>query len=359
MAYFPLHFLYALHALAAEFTICDRWFSSLPGPTWPNRYFALTGTSLGRVTMPSGFFNPNLHCYNQTTLFDRLNERQIPWKVYFHDTPQSLTLVHQWAHVSRYHEMDGFFEDARGAEKDFPNFAFIEPRYSSSGQIDDHPPHNILAAQELIGRVFNAIRENEALWETTLLIVTYDEHGGFYDHVNPPAAIPPDHHSEEYTFDRLGVRVPAVLVSPWVGRRLEQTQFDHTSLLKYLIEKWGLGPLGERTAAANSVAVALRISDGLRADTVKGISIPPEMTPLAALVIPAETSENLNENQEALAGFAAFLETKIADSPANKVERTERGHLGAQDQMAVAQERVRLFIAQQPESSNATGSSKP
>jgi phospholipase C len=349
MGYFPLNFLYALHALAAEFTICDHWFSSLPGPTWPNRFFALTGTSLGRVTMPSGIFNPNLHYYDQTTLFDRLNERNIFWKVYFHDTPQSLTLVHQWApqNAARYQEMQAFFDDARGAEKDFPAFAFIEPRYSSSGQNDDHPPHNILAAQELIGRIFNAIRENEPLWRSTLLIVTYDEHGGFYDHISPPGATPPDGHGEEYTFDRLGVRVPAVLVSPWVGKRLEPTQFDHTSLLKYLIEKWNLGPLGARTAAANSIGCALRTADGLRANTLGGISIPPEMTALAAITIPAETSEVLNEHQEALAGFAAFLETKTADSPENKVERSNRGHRSAQDQMDVVQERIRLFLEQQ------------
>src|SRR5262249_33411553 len=105
--------------------------------------------------------------------------------------------------------------------------------------------------------VYNAIRGNNDLWNQTLLVILFDEHGGFYDHVPPPAAIPPDGHQEEYTFERLGVRVPAVLVSPWVGKRVEKTLFDHTSLLKYLINKWDLGPLGARAAAANSIGVAI------------------------------------------------------------------------------------------------------
>jgi hypothetical protein len=88
-------------------------------------------------------------------------------------------------------------------------------------------------------------------------VVFYDEHGGFYDHVQPPPAIPPDSHREEFSFDRLGVRVPALLISPWVDNRVESTQFDHTSFLKYLTDKWNLGPLGNRTAAATSIACAI------------------------------------------------------------------------------------------------------
>jgi phospholipase C len=115
-----------------------------------------------------------------------------------------------------------------------------------------------MKAEKLIADVYNAIRGNEDLWKSTLLIVFYDEHGGFYDHVEPPSAVPPDEHREEYSFDRLGVRVPSLLVSPWVDRRVEAVQFDHTSVLKYLTEKWQLRPLpSRRVAVARSIGVAL------------------------------------------------------------------------------------------------------
>lgn len=264
MGFYPLDFLPALHALARNFTICDRWFSSLPGPTWPNRFFALSGTSNGRVNMPDdGTHKVDLPGYfqqTQETLFDRLNERAIHWKVFFHDIPQTAVFTNQREphNAARYFYIDQFFVDARGAEIEFPQFCFIEPDYLGYQQNDAHPPHDIMRAEKLIADVYNAIRANEALWKSTLLVVAYDEHGGFFDHVEPPPAVPPDDHHEEYSFDRLGVRVPAILVSPWADAAVESTQFDHTSLLKYLSDKWGLGPLGRRTAAANSIGVALR-----------------------------------------------------------------------------------------------------
>jgi phospholipase C len=264
MAYYPLDFLPALHCLAREFTICDHWFSSLPGPTWPNRFFALTGTSKGRVNMPSdGTHKADLPGYfqqDQDTIFDRLTEKGIHWKVYFHDVPQSWVLKHQREphNAARYFYIRQFFEDARGAAEEFPAFSFIEPDFMGINENDDHPPHDIMKAEKLIADVYNAIRGNEDLWKSTLLIVFYDEHGGFYDHVEPPSAVPPDEHREEYSFDRLGVRVPSLLVSPWVDRRVEAVQFDHTSVLKYLTEKWQLRPLpSRRVAAARSIGVAL------------------------------------------------------------------------------------------------------
>src|SRR5262245_56967857 len=258
MSYYPLMFLDALHRLARDFTICDHWFSSLPGPTWPNRFFALSGTSSGRVMMPEGITHPNLEEFfkqDQTTIFDQLNAAGRTWKVYFYDFPCSLILNNQRrepANLANYFGIDQFFKEVRD-EANFPDFCLIEPKYAGRDQNDDHPPHNTMKAEKLIADVYNAIRSRPDLWQSSLLVVVYDEHGGFYDHVPPPATIPPDEHHEEYTFDRLGVRVPAILVSPWVDQRVENSQFDHTSLLKYLTDKWSLGPLGARTAAANSI----------------------------------------------------------------------------------------------------------
>ncbi|MDA4120157.1 MAG: phospholipase, partial [Thaumarchaeota archaeon] len=189
MGYYPLDFLPALHRLARDFLVCDQWFSSLPGPTWPNRFFAITGTSSGRVNMPEdGEHGADIEGWfqqEQATLFDRLSEKYISWKLYFHDIPQSICLVHQRTaeRVARYFPVSQFYEDARGPEADFPAFCFIEPDYNGVTENDDHPPHDIMKAQKLLADVYNAIRSNERLWDSTLLVVLYDEHGGFYDHV--------------------------------------------------------------------------------------------------------------------------------------------------------------------------------
>lgn len=308
MSYYPLGFLPALHALAREFTICDHWYASVPGPTWPNRFFALSGTASGRVRMPAGIRHPELENalfnQNQETLFDRLSAGGRSWKIYFYDFPCSLLLrkLRQPENLSHYQTISHFFADAQTAAG-FPEFCFIEPKYFGPDQNDNHPPHNVMKSEKLIADVYNAIRANPELWNSTLLMVLFDEHGGFYDHVPPPATVPPDAHNEEYTFDRLGVRVPALLVSPWVGKRVETTAFDHTSFLKYLIDKWEMGPLGSRAAQANSIAVAIG-EPAARTDTTPFIRVP------YSDLIPAKPElekEDASDHQKALRLFAAYL----------------------------------------------------
>jgi phospholipase C len=307
MGYYLTGRLPALHELGRNFTVCDHWFSSLPGPTWPNRFFALSGTSSGRVLMPEGILHlrpQEVFVQDQFTLFDRLNEAGKSWRIYYYDFPSSLLLNRQRRpeNLAGYNRIQDFFTDVRD-EKTFPSFVFVEPKYFGADQNDDHPPHNIFKAEKLIADVYNAIRSSPALWNSTLLVVVYDEHGGFYDHVEPPPAFPPDDHHEEWTFDRLGVRVPAILISPWVGARVEKTQFDHTSLLKYLQKKWGLGDLGRRTEVANSIDVALNESQA-RQDTVPFIRVPytnliPERPDLE--------KDEPSDHQKALHAFAWYL----------------------------------------------------
>lgn len=315
MGYYKLGKLPALHALARDFTICDRWFSSLPGPTWPNRFFALSGTSSGEIDMPSGLQQVDLSWYvhqHQDTIFDRLNEKQRTWKVFYYDFPNSWLLLHQvlsFSNRHRYHKIDEFFNTDVHDEKSFPDFVFIEPKYFGQDQNDDHPPHNIMKAEKLVADVYNAIRSNPDLWMSTLLVVYYDEHGGFYDHVIPPAATPPDNETKHYSFNQFGLRVPALLISPWVGRRVEHTVFDHTSLLKYLIEKWGLRGLGDRTTAANSIAVALT-EENPRTDTVGFIRVPySDLIPPR----PELEKEDVSDHQAAIHGFASDLEKRTKD----------------------------------------------
>jgi phospholipase C len=306
MGYYVLGRLPALHELGQNFTVCDHWFSSLPGPTWPNRFFALSGTSSGRVEMPQGFTHPHLAilAQDQVTLFDRLNEAGKSWSVFYYDFPSSLLLMHQRqaANLRRYAPIKAFFEGVRD-EKAFPEFALIEPKYFGADQNDDHPPHNVFKAEKLIADVYNAIRGNADLWNSTLFVILYDEHGGFYDHVSPPPGKAPDNHREEWTFDRLGVRVPALLVSPWVEARVEPTPFDHTSLLKYLTDKWGLGPLGARTAEAESLVGALN-QQKARQDTVPFIRVS------YSTLVPANPdleADDSSIHHEAIHAFAANL----------------------------------------------------
>ena len=310
MSYYPVGMLPGLHQLASDFTVCDRWFSSLPGPTWANRFFSVSGTASGKVDMPNGPKHPDLKgFFNQTqdTIFDRLHEAQRSWWIYYYDIPCSLVLAkqrqpHQLAH---YRNINHFFnEDVKDAAT-FPDFVFIEPKYSGIDQNDDHPPHNVIKGEKLIADVYNAIRSNDELWNSTLLVIAFDEHGGFYDHVEPPPAVPPRPFQEgdEYKFDRYGVRVPALLVSPWVGRRVEHTLFDHTSVLKYLIEKWGLkASLGNRTDQANSIASALR--ETRRDDTVAFIRVP--YSDLVPDRPDLETEQN-SDYQMALHALSFFL----------------------------------------------------
>jgi len=163
--------------------------------------------------MPAGKEMLQLHWYteqSQPTIFSRMTERGIPWRIYHYDFPCSLVLTQQRQpeNLAHYAAIGDFFTDAAGKESDFPAFTFIEPQYFGVGQNDDHPPHNVMKAEKLIADVYNAVRSNPDLWERTLIIVVYDEHGGFYDHVDPPPTIAPDDKTGSWSFNQLGVRVP-------------------------------------------------------------------------------------------------------------------------------------------------------
>ncbi len=282
MAYFPFgktpkgDALPVLHSLAREFGVCDHWFSSMPGPTWQNRFFTHSGTSLGHTKMPSMSDPSAMGLYYQETIFDRLTESGISWKIFHDGIPQSIVLTRlltRYLTFRGYAGMGDFYKLAKGDPVDFPKYTFIEPCYFGKNENDQHPPADVRLGEQLISDVYNAIRSNPKLWESTLLVLTSDEHGGFYDHVAPPASVAPDDHVAEWSFDRLGVRVPTILVSPWIEKGVIKTVFDHTSLLRYLCEKWNLDPLGARMQAeagdkrANSFADELTKRATPRTDT--------------------------------------------------------------------------------------------
>jgi phospholipase C len=338
MGVYPRGFFPVLHTLAENFAICDHWYSSLPGPTWPNRFFVHSGTANGHVTMPSGVFDKNWHLYDQTTVFDRLEEKSISWKVYHQGMPQSLALVHQLDYPQNYHDMPDFFTDAAGPAANFPQYSFIEPCYSGSDQNDQHPPSDIMQGEAFLARVYNALRGNPDLWNSTLFVFLYDEHGGFYDHIVPPAATPPDDKTSEYAFNQYGVRVPALLISPWIAKGFIATEFDHTSLLAYLTDKWGLGPLGARTAAAAHFGPALLALSAPRTDA------PPPFDLNALPAMQPNSDPRINENQKALISFSHSLEEHIGDPLDQVGNRALQILQGPAAQFKVALERFGRFF---------------
>ena len=381
MAYFDRqgsNRLSVLHTLAESFAICDHWFCSVPGPTWPNRFFVHSGTSNGWVQMPAGF--SHWHDYDQVTLYDRLNEQRVSWKIYFDDIPQSLMLTHQRRarNRARYERMSNFYADAKGPADKFPQYAFIEPCYLGGYENDQHPPANVLDGEVLIAKVYNALRANVTLWKKTLFVLLYDEHGGFYDQVYPPDHVtPPDAKAGDgFDFKRLGPRVPALLISPYAPKAVVPTVFDHTSLLRYLQKKWGLGPLGNRTAQAASFEDALLPVP--RTDTPAKIPEPStDPHPLGPSVAapqrrgaraPAKARRGfgpagapapgvtVNDLQSNLLAFTQLLEAEAKDSPAASARRAFRETRSTEGQIAVAKERVTQFLgASKPKTGRPAG----
>ncbi len=233
--------------LAQEFAICDRWFSSVPGPTWPNRFFVHAATSDGVVQMGLKFY---LRSYPMRTIYENLAAAGKTWTIYFHDIPQALAMRRLRSKKNRrnFHKFARFEPDARSGN--LSSYVFIEPRYFNFFKKwqanDQHPNHDVRWGEALISDVYETLRTSPE-WETTLLVVTFDEHGGFYDHVLPPGGVPsPDGKQSrdpgfEFKFDRLGLRVPTVLVSPLIPKgTIDSTVYEHSSILATAREAYGL-----------------------------------------------------------------------------------------------------------------------
>jgi phospholipase C len=238
-----------LTTLAKSFALCTSWYASVPGPTWPNRFFVHCATSKGFID------NSQFHNLDMQTIFENLFAAGNSWKIYSHDFPQTQVLqgLQGEEFDQNWDSIGGFKKDA--ANDTLPDYAFIEPKYTEFlGEANDqHPPHSVQAGEQLIADVYNAVRSSPG-WNDTLLIVLYDEHGGTFDHVLPPAAVPPDNHTDQFAFDRLGLRVPAILISPYISAgTIVSTQFDHSSIPAMVKKNFGLPDfLTDRDKNANT-----------------------------------------------------------------------------------------------------------
>jgi phospholipase C len=336
MHYFTQAHVPAISQLARAFAVSDRWFASAPCQTWPNRLFAHTGSAGGDVN------NTALHVpYMMPTTFERVADGGKTWGIYFHDFPQTATLGRLWWHAGGFHFFDRFLEDA--AAGTLPSYCFIEPRYFADLDAqempnDQHPPHNVEYGDALIASVYNALRAGPG-WENTLLIVTYDEHGGCYDHVFPgPAASPGGPFPDGYPFDSYGVRVPAVIVSPFVkaGSVIRPTgaiPFDHTTIFRTLQDVFDLNkaPLTPRTASAPSLIEHLLASP--ENPGPPSLAVQPPIPQAAELENEAKLKPN--GQQAALSKAASVLPTFGAD-PDVHIKRIQTAPPPLPEHMTVA-----------------------
>ena len=266
-----------LNTLANSFAVCDGWHSSLPGPTFPNRLFAMGASSGGLDHSPStwellnwegldGFRYPN------GSIFDALKThyKDEAWRIY---AGSDFPLVSALNGINTFdvHSINDLKIDLSAGSYPY-RLTWIEPDYGDmvfgtfKGGTSQHPMDNVSDGEKLIKEVYETIRQSP-LWEFSLLVVTWDEHGGFYDHVQPGNAVAPGdtklgskYSKYGFTFTRLGVRVPSVVISPFIPAGIiDHRVYDHSSIPRTVEEVFGLPPLTDRDSAANSVATLLNL----------------------------------------------------------------------------------------------------
>lgn len=268
-------------SMAQNFVLFDRWFASVPGPTNPNRAYLTSGTSHGHGRNDQAFLTAGLP---QRSIFQQLSEADISWINYSNTTGfQPDALFYDWtvasgANATRVKPLSQFYADARAGT--LPQFTYINPECCSYDSF--HPPSPVTAGEGFIKGVYEALRASPQ-WHETLFIMTFDEHGGFGDHVPPPVDVPtgddmvyteraPDGRNVTFDFTRLGVRVPTIVMSPWVGAGVVENkgrnnggEYSHTSILAFLAELWGLDVLTPRVGW--SATFEHLILDRMREDT--------------------------------------------------------------------------------------------
>jgi phospholipase C len=275
MGMFPPSALPVLSGLARGFAVCDHWYSSVPTETFPNRAFACAATSQGHM-------NDATSSFTVQSIFGLMTAHNVSWKIYGYDAepltrgnfPDTLD-----APEANFGKFPDFQADAAAGQ--LPAYSFLEPSWGSTGN-SQHPNYDVALGEALILEVYRTVRNGPG-WASTLLIITYDEHGGCYDHVPPPAgATPPDSTIGEFGFDftRFGLRVPAVLVSPLIPAGTiyrvpdGSTPIDHTSVLKTIEQRWGLPALTARDAAAPGLGGVLTLTVPRTDDPLANVAAP-------------------------------------------------------------------------------------
>jgi phospholipase C len=236
--------------LVSQATVFDRWFCSILSSTYPNRYY----THAGRTEQVDN----SMVTSNMPTIWDRLASAGVPATYYFNDLPFLALWGEKYLPIAR--PFETFL--AQAASGTLPSFSYIDPFFLGEGQggsNDDHPHADIHRGQAFLSLIISSL-VNSPLWPKTALVITYDEWGGFFDHV-PPPRLPDDAPTNDFDHSQAGFRVPTFVLSPYARRgRIEHATFDHTSILKLAEWRFGLSPLAPRDAAARNIAAALDFS---------------------------------------------------------------------------------------------------
>ncbi|KAL5724862.1 phospholipase C [Ranunculus cassubicifolius] len=231
--------------LVSEFSVCDRWFSSIPSLTQPNRLFVHSATSYGQTTNDTLKLIQGLP---QKTIFESLDEADYSFGIYYQILPSTLFYrnLRRLKYFGNFHQFDLNFE-RHCRDGKLPNYTVIEQRYFGTKLFpgnDDHPSHDVTDGQNFVKKVYEALRSSPQ-WNEMLFIIVYDEHGGFYDHVPTPSSGVPTPDDIDgpapsfFKFDRLGVRVPCIMISPWIEKGTvlhgpsgpyPNSEFEHSSI---------------------------------------------------------------------------------------------------------------------------------
>lgn len=256
MGYYTTDDLGFYYSLYSTFAIADRYFSSVMGPTYPNRFYLIAGTSFGHITND---FPGKSGEFSQPTIYNLLDAAGVSWKVY--EAPFSFSLLFDYVRSQRRANVvpiDQYFTDAQAGT--LPQVALLDLEFDAppNEEIDEHPPSNVQVGEAYVAGAIQALMDSP-VWSSSALFLTYDEHGGFYDHVAPPTACMPDDilpmletGDVPAGFDHYGIRVPLVVVSPFARQHfVSHVVHDHTSILRFIETRFGLPALTRRDANAD------------------------------------------------------------------------------------------------------------
>ena len=273
MAYYTRQDTPIFHALMDNYAICDRYFCSVMGPTWPNRFYLNGATSSGGWRNSDGKGNKPLWGGGGKSMWAKLRDKCLSSRTYFQDVPwidgaypggvvgrtintsrifDNQPSAGALAHIVPNLIYNTFETDCR--EGTLPTVSYIDPGFIAVPN-DDHPPRDVQAGQTLVAALYKMLTTNEEQWKKTLFLITYDEHGSFYDHVTPP-----DHRRSRSAaaetnpdFKQLGFRVPMIAVGPYIKKNyVSHVEYDHTSVISTLTKRFNLDAINDRVRAANS-----------------------------------------------------------------------------------------------------------
>ena len=248
-------------ALADSFGVCDQYFCSVMGPTWPNRFYAHMASSEGKQdnSLPDGSAG-----FTEMNIWKALSAAGVDWGYYYSDLPILGLMADTWDD-SRVGMVEDFYAKAEAGT--LPPVVWLDPAFSYN---DNHPPHHPGLGELFLASIYEALAASPQ-WERCLLILTYDEHGGFFDHVAPGTC--QDDHAKD-GFDQLGFRVPTLLIGPWVKQGAISTPFDHTSWLKMVCETHGIDPWNTRLKWATSLAEGIDQDRLARNEPLPPVALP-------------------------------------------------------------------------------------